>query len=185
MYKENLNLQSLCVYKEPEPSVLRSILRTWDMVLQNRLDLNDSQRLSQRPGAYFLFRVLHSNTLSVFTVNYILCTICTVYCQYVLSTIYCVPYQCTVSMYCQLYILCTICTVYCQYVLQWTIYCVPYVQCTVSMYCQLYFVYHMYSVLSVCTAVNYIVCTICTVYWVQAWYFYINLPSRNDDKCSV
>ena len=142
------------------------------MVLQNRLDFKDSQRLSQRPGAYFLFRVF--------------------------------AFKHPVSMYCsELYILCTICTVYCQYVL-WTIYCVPYVQCTVSMYrSELYIEYHMYSVLSVCTAVNYILCTIpvycqyvlwtiycvpyvdCTVYWVQAWYFYFNLPSRNDDKCSV
>ena len=153
------------------------------MVLQNRLDFKDSQRLSQRPGAYFLFRVFaFKHPVSMYCSElYILCPICIVYCQYVLWTLFCVPYvQCTVSMYCELYIvyhmysvlsvctavnyiLSTICTVYCQYVLQWTIYCAPY-QCTVSMYCELY-----------------IVCQ----YWVQAWYFYINLPSRNDDKCSV
>ena len=86
VYKENLNLQYLCVYKEPEPSVQRSILRTLDMVLQNRLDFKDSQRLSQRPGAYFLFRVFaFKHPVSMYCSElYILCTICTVYCQYVL-----------------------------------------------------------------------------------------------------
>ena len=78
------------------------------MVLQNRLDFKDSQRLSQRPGAYFLFRVFaFKHPVSMYCSElYILCTICTVYCQYVLWTIYCVPYvQCTVSMYCsELYI---------------------------------------------------------------------------------
>ena len=58
------------------------------MVLQNRLDFKDSQRLLQRPGADFLFRVFAFKFSVSITVNYALCTIYTQCTEYILDILH-------------------------------------------------------------------------------------------------